>query len=240
MVEKDKAAIEKCFNEHGLVGLVNIIGLNPKYFELIGLLDYLGVQHNLDKVHNRGLGLIIDDVLLMACKGLNAKQVAEEVGYENHKSIYRFCLRHGIRLKQPVMLKDLSDEVRQMAKSMTAPEIARELGFRNSSVYRLCKKLGIKPVRKDAGVIYTHNGYRMLLKPQHPNADSKGYVREHRLVAEAKIGRLLTEDEVVHHINGDKLDNSPENLEVMTKAEHTSLHATEGETGWAYYHASKI
>lgn len=50
------------------------------------------------------------------------------------------------------------------------------------------------------------------------------YAAEHRLVAEAALGRAIAGDEVVHHRNGDKRDNRPENLEVMTRAEHANEH----------------
>ena len=56
------------------------------------------------------------------------------------------------------------------------------------------------------GRIYSR-GYVQLKMPNHPNADSRGYVYEHRYVMAEKIGRPLREDEIVHHVNGDIKDN---------------------------------
>ena len=55
---------------------------------------------------------------------------------------------------------------------------------------------------------------------RNPNVRSKDV----RKIAEAAIGRKLTRDEVVHHINGDNTDNRLENLQVMTKTDHKRLH----------------
>lgn len=69
--------------------------------------------------------------------------------------------------------------------------------------------------------------YWRVYKPEHPYASAEGYVLEHRLVMESVIGRFLTPDELVHHLNHDPSDNRPENLAITTRSEHPRIHALE-------------
>ena len=62
----------------------------------------------------------------------------------------------------------------------------------------------------------------MIFMPSHPFS-VKGYIREHRLALEKRIGRYLVKGEVVHHKDGDTLNNDLNNLVLLTKKEHDRL-----------------
>lgn len=72
---------------------------------------------------------------------------------------------------------------------------------------------------------YIKFGYMMSYNPEHPSANKIGFVKEHRLIMEFHLGRYLSPKEVVHHINGIKVDNRIENLKLFTtKGEHIGHH----------------
>lgn len=69
------------------------------------------------------------------------------------------------------------------------------------------------------------NGYVLIrVGAGHHLADVRGYAYEHRLVAEQKIGRRLLPGELVHHIDENKQNNHPDNLEVVFSDEHGVRH----------------
>lgn len=81
---------------------------------------------------------------------------------------------------------------------------------------------------KDGIVVIS--GYLYEYQPDHPNSTKKGYVAQHRLVAESKLGRMLNDYEVVHHIDKNKTNNNPKNLMVLTNSDHMKLHKRKNHT----------
>jgi biotin operon repressor len=119
---------------------------------------------------------------------------------------------------------------------LSVAQIAEKLSRSPKLVWKICKKhqfrmrpVGSCPGTKNpswrGGRTVDKSGYILIWRPDHPDANSSGYIREHRLVAEQMLGRRLLPTEVVHHKNDQRDDNRPENLHVY---ESNSIHL--GET----------
>ena len=99
----------------------------------------------------------------------------------------------------------------------------------------LCKKCMYKK-RKNGSKVYEterrfhkHDGYIYLFGEEfenHPRKSARG-VLEHIHLMEQKLGRSITIDEEVHHINKIRHDNRLENLIVLSRSEHKKIHKTE-------------
>ena len=68
----------------------------------------------------------------------------------------------------------------------------------------------------------TTHGYRRVYKPEHPDAIDR-YVLEHRLIWEETNKRSIPKGYVIHHFNGIRTDNRPENLFAISRKEHRAI-----------------
>lgn len=112
---------------------------------------------------------------------------------------------------------ELADMERMYRAGDSTIAIAAKYGCHEGSVWSRLKARGV-PIRsrnhRKRRVRVSEDGYAMF-----------GDTAVHRVVAAAWIGRDLLPGEVVHHRDGDKLNNHPENLEVLpSQSVHTSKH----------------
>ena len=119
---------------------------------------------------------------------------------------------------------DWSNLADDYAALQTQEAVAQKYGCNRSMVSMMMKtqgikhhyhKIGEKNPKWRGGRRKDQDGYIQVYAPDHPHCNVRKEVCEHRLVMEKKIGRYLDPAEVVHHLNGVKDDNRPENLDLI-------------------------
>lgn len=113
-----------------------------------------------------------------------------------------------------------------------------ECGKLNQRIYKRCIICHNGPREKNlnwkGGKIRHHANYIMIRIPNHPRAKRNGgYVFEHILVMENLLDKYLEVGETVHHLNGVRDDNRPENLELWVKPQPTGIRAKDA-LKWAW------
>lgn len=164
--------------------------------------------------------------------GLSCKSIAIRLGVAASSIVHHLKKRNvSRRLKR----HDWNDEQLHdlyTLKRMTVDEIGCLLGISGKVVNKRLRKIGVKMRPRGqkfgcehkgwkGGKTIDKSGYVLSYHPDHPNANRSGYIREHRVVMESIVGRFLTKEEVVHHIDGNKLNNCPSNLKLyQSNGEH--------------------
>jgi len=88
-----------------------------------------------------------------------------------------------------------------------------------------CRSINIGKIRRKKAVPILRHGYMYIRRPSyHRSKRQGGYAKIADLVLEQKIGRLLKENEIAHHIDECKTNDSPDNLLLMTKKQHDNYH----------------
>ena len=148
--------------------------------------------------------------------------LAKKYGVSEGKTYYLLrdsgCTFNRKRKKETTDEERIHKSVARKGKKLTL-EHRKKISIAHSSLYN-----GLNGY----GHTKSHNcGYVLAYAPKHPHAHRDGYVMLHTVLIERLIGRYLENDEVVHHINHDRSDNRIENLQLMKKHEHQSMHMKE-------------
>ena len=167
------------------------------------------------------------------------------------RSHYRRWKRHGDPLAGQTRTKDVTSEVAPLTVFSALTVMSRSFfdpsdGKRKVFVRCYCKKVvlartdglrhgfnkscGCKPFASRRYV--NKSGYIDLWEPDHPNATKQGKVLEHVKVMSGIIGRPLLPGENVHHKNGVRDDNRPENLELWSTSQPKGQRV-EDKVAWA-------
>ena len=153
-------------------------------------------------------------------------EVAKDFGI-SVGTVFNYLKKYGIETR-PRMTEKTKSKISQSLIGKPSKNKGRVFSNKTKIKMSIAKKGKFKKPSKYGGhVKFRKDGYVCVFCPDHPMATKDGYVMEHILVMEEKIGRYITRDEVVHHKNHIRNDNRIENLELMTFSEHMSLHMKE-------------
>lgn len=169
----------------------------------------------------------IQELLESYSRTLDVVLTAREVG-ASREQVRHWLKRHGIRPGggKGGRCYQRIDQLRAWAaQGVSLAEMARRIGASRNNVTAFLSRHNIPrtPSRQtgannpawNGGRMIDGDGYVLVRRPDHPAATRHGYVLEHRLVMEAVLGRHLLPAEVVHHRDGNKQNNQPDNLELF-------------------------
>lgn len=102
---------------------------------------------------------------------------------------------------------------------------ARVNEYKNPCCSKRCAMLFAKnKYRPKQDIVVRRDGRKMVRMPEHARSNRNGQIPYAYLVAEQLLGRTIDDNEVVHHIDLNPSNDSPENLLCMTMSEHVKLH----------------
>ena len=141
------------------------------------------------------------------------------------KTILNYMNKFKIPRNSITIRFDEESLLKRFSEGENIISIAESLGVSVPTVRKVFKKHKIDTDRFHKGYILKDSGYILIRKPEHPNSDKKGYVLYHRLIVEEHIGRYLSKEEVVHHIDFDKNNNNITNLQILNPTTHAEIHS---------------
>lgn len=164
----------------------------------------------------------------MAQKGVNKVILIAE--YAAGDSIPVVASRHGVPRSAVRSAALEAGVLRSRADGIRIASAAGRLGSGTRGKRRSFSEQHKETIRASARKRGEATAKGVSLKPSGYLEITRGANKgrpEHRVIAERMLGRKLMPGEVVHHKDRNRSNNDPSNLEVMTLAEHTSMHRKE-------------
>ena len=173
----------------------------------------------------------MDDVVRRYEEGEFSTQIAEDYDVAG-VTVVNYLRRRGVTIRpkghdlightKRLLTPEQIDEARRLyEEGKTSRELADRFGVSKGTILRWLRgSVEMRPAKRVRfkEKVVTSSGYLSVwLDPDDPMAEMRrkyGYVLEHRLVVAREIGRPLLDTETVHHRNGDRQDNRPDNLEL--------------------------
>ena len=163
------------------------------------------------------------------CEYVEKEKTIKQIAEENQVSVglvFNRLREYEIQTR-PAITEKTREKISQAKIGKPSPmkgkhlsnEAKKKISNTNKGFRKPTKYGGHKKKRKD--------GYISVYCPENGHSSKDGYIMEHILIMEEFLGRSLAPDEVVHHKNHIWDDNRIENLQVMTKHDHMSLHMKE-------------
>lgn len=217
----------------GAVDIARAVGVGPTTVYRVLTRNGVTIREGVD-THSRFRKL--DAAAQRKCvrlygSGWDAPELGEKFGC-SATTVTKFLRRAGVKMRapgnqpKPLTAREIAKIEALYSNGINQTDIATIMKTSLPRVSRCLVNHGSKPVKATGqkhghwrgGRVVTEAGYVNVRvatdDPMFEMTNTSGYVLEHRLIMARSLGRVLTQNETVHHVNGDKSDNRLENLEL--------------------------
>jgi hypothetical protein len=170
-------------------------------------------------------GLPEHEVEALYMSGLSSVDIAK-IAIRSDVQIRRILKKRGVKMRprsKAISMGLSKPEVRaalSIVRRRPCPEHVKD---------RLRAQVGVKSPLWRGGITKSAQGY-LTFTSSPSNGENAGRT-VHRVIGEWVAGRSLKSCEHVHHKDGDKLNNHPDNLQILSASEHAQLHAIQNNLG---------
>lgn len=159
--------------------------------------------------------------------GMSSTEIAAELG-TSATHILRLMSQHGIDKRSASEGKKLALSKPEVREKISKSGIGRNMS--EATKKKLSESIsGSKNAQWKGGMAMSVSGYLGFTNSK-ANGEHAGKLL-HQIIAQWKYGRAIGDDEHVHHIDGNKLNNNPENLVILSAEIHAKLHTQDKKNG---------